>query len=363
MTLLPVLVAMFLARPDDIPGARGLIGDADDLAVATPDPAAQARYAEAARYSRRTGGLALLVVDGDRIVFEEAENGFDLGRAHHLWSGTKTFACALALAAEADGLFTLDTTLGAVLGPGAPGTIDDKRAALTVRDLLSLTSGLSESGDVFTRDMLAARPRIADKEAWALREVTAVYAPGERFRYAASAFVYFSILARHALAEDPLAYLERRLFAPIGFRHLDWMRDPAGNAWFSFGAYTTARSWARFGMLLRDDGVFAGRRLLPAGSAAKCFQGTGAMPAYGIAIWLNKAVTPAQRELLPGVLQGPFASRGEVLLPRGPPDLVAAVGFRDNRLYVVPSRGLVVVRFGTGHARFEDEALLSRLFD
>jgi len=349
------------AVPDDVPGPEGLLPDAGGWDLVSPDGVSGGRsdaYRAASEYSRRHGGLALVVVKDNTILFEEAENGFELDRAHHLWSGTKTFTCALALAAEADGKLGLEATLGETLGSLLPGGPSDRRASLTVRDLLSLTSGLWESGAILTTDMLRAHPQVLDKEAWTLREIPAVYRPGERFRYAASPFVMFSLMARKALGEDPVDYLARRVLTPIGLRQAGWLRDGAGHAWWSFGAYTTARGWARFGMLLRDDGAFRGQRILPAGAVAKCFQGSAAMPAYGLGIWLNR---PAKELLLPPVLHGRFASQGPILLPGGPTDLVAAVGYADNRLYIIPSRGLVIVRYGKGHPGFEDAALLSRL--
>jgi len=349
-TLVAALAARALALPEDVAGPAGLLPDGGGWDPAPRDPQ---HYRAAAEYSRKHKGLAFLVVKDNTILFEDTENGFEQDRAHHVWSGTKTFTCALALAAEADGKLGLDATLGATL-PEIPA--GDRRAPLTVRDLLSLTSGLSESGPILTSDMLRARPQVRDKEAWSLREITAVYSAGERFRYAASPFVMFSLMLRRAVGEDPVDYLERRILAPIGARQTAWLRDPTGHAWWSFGAYVTARSWARFGMLLRDDGVFRGQRILPAGALGACFKGTAAMPAYGLGMWLNR---PAKELLLPPVLQGRFASKGPILLPGGPDDLVAAVGYNDNRLYVIPSQHLVIVRFGSGHPRFEDDAFLA----
>ena len=339
------------ALPEDIEGPEGVLEDPGGWSVAPPDAAFLERAEAAARYSRKRGGLALLIVKEDAIAFEEAENGFDLRRAHHLWSGTKTFTCALAAAAEADGRFVLTSEIGGVL------PLDARRASLTVRDLLSLTSGLSES-PLLTTDFFRPKPQIADKEAWTVREITAVHAPGARFRYAASPFAMFSAFARVALAEDPIDYLRRRILDPIGYQSGGWVKDAAGHGWFSFGAYTSARSWARFGMLLRDDGFFRGHQVLPGGLLQRCFQGTAAMPAYGLGIWLNREATQLW---LPPALQGRFASKGPILLPGGPEDLMAAAGYNDNRLYIVPSEGLVIVRFGKGDPGFEDDKLLGFL--
>lgn len=350
-------VAPAHALPDDLPGPDGLLPEpssAPPLLPAAPDAAAAARYAAAAAYSRKHGGRALLVVDGDRLVFEDYENGHEAERAHHLWSGTKTFMCALVAAAAADHRFDLDTRLDAHLPD-----LDKRRAALTVRDLLSLSSGLSESGEILTTDMLRARPKVRDKEAWALREITAQYPPGERFRYAASPFVFLAALARRALDEDLITYLDRRVFAPIGMRQSNWLRDDAGHPFFSFGAYTTARGWARFGMLLRDDGRFLGREILPPGLLHRCFEPSPAMPAYGLGLWRN---APASNPLwLPPVLHDRFAKKGPILSAEGPADLYAAVGYDDNRLYVIPSRHLVIVRLGAGAGSFTDRDLVNRI--
>jgi CubicO group peptidase (beta-lactamase class C family) len=339
------------ALPDDLPGPAGLLPDAGDLPVTTPDAVAAARYAAAARLSDAQKGAALLVIDGAALVFEHYAQGFDPARAHHLWSGTKTFACALVAAAADDGRFDFDTPLGAHWPE-----LDPARGAVTVRQLLSLTSGFGDSPSILTADVLKARPRVADKEAWTIKHIRAEQPPGERYLYAASPFVFLASMARRALGEDPLNYLDRRVLGPIGMPHAGWLRDGAGLPWLALGAYTTARGWARFGMLLRDDGVFRGTRVLGAGRLAECFKGTARMPAYGQGLWLN-APTP-RANWIPKVLRGRFAARGPVLWPDGPQDLVAAVGFRDNRLYVIPSRGLVVVRLGYGHPDFNDAALL-----
>ncbi|MBL8786166.1 MAG: hypothetical protein JNJ59_14805, partial [Deltaproteobacteria bacterium] len=133
----------------------------------------------------------------------------------------------------------------------------------------------------------------------------------------------------------------------------------AGRPFFSFGAYATARGWARFGMLLRDDGRFLGREILPPGLLHRCFEPSPAMPAYGLGLWRN---APASNPLwLPPVLHDRFAKKGPILSAEGPADLYAAVGYDDNRLYVIPSRHLVIVRLGAGAGSFTDRDLVNRI--
>lgn len=318
------------------PGARSESAvfqpDSGDFAAATPDPEALDRYRAAARYSRQRNGLAVLVVEGDAVVFEEAQNGYRLDRGHHIWSGTKTFACALAMSAVADGKLALDD---------APATELDRIARtrrgdlIRVHHLLHFVSGV-EHGRVVTE-------------------------PGARYTYVGDHLALFIAFMRQRLGEDPLDYLKRRVLDPIGFVATRWRRDGRGLPYFGIGASTTPRSWARFGVLIRDDGRFRGREVLKPGLLSQCFSGSKAMPAYGFGIWLNEPVPRSKRPGIPGVLVAPFAREGRVLWPDGPADLVAAVGYEDNRLYIIPSRDLVIVRFGRGKARFEDEAFLERL--
>ena len=85
------------------------------------------------------------------------------------------------------------------------------------------------------------------------------------------------------------------------------------------------------------------------------------MPAYGFGLWLNAAVGPHVNEHAMPELRG--GGPTGFLYPGGPPDLFAAVGDRDNCLYVVPSRGLVIARLGTGNRDWRDADFLRRVLD
>ena len=78
---------------------------------------------------------------------------------------------------------------------------------------------------------------------------------------------------------------------------------------------------------------------------------SAANPRYGLGWWLNPGPEPDDHD--GRVHPGP--------IPGAPRDLVMAAGAGDQRLYVIPSRGLVVARFGE-EERFEDRAFLTRLF-
>jgi CubicO group peptidase (beta-lactamase class C family) len=128
-----------------------------------------------------------------------------------------------------------------------------------------------------------------------------------------------------------------------------------------YGAWTTALEWAKYGVLLRDRGAWRGTQVVPADGVAACLHGSRAMPAYGLTLWLNVPVGPhANARAMPAFRSG---GPSGFLYPGGPADLFAAAGDRDNRMYVVPSRGLVIVRLGTGSREWRDAEFLARVLD
>lgn len=316
----------------------------------------RARYDLAAAWSESHGGRDLVIVRGDAVVYERAAPGIDPLAARPLFSGTKSFGCLLVQAAIGRGdVGSLDERVGdafpAVLDPADP-----RRASITVRHLLQFTSGLAEDPDALTRDGLRAVQRVPDKVAVAAGRPLDT-APGERFDYGSVHLWVLSGWFRARTGQDPIAYLDAHVLGPIGFEHAPWVRDPAGNPALAYGAATTAGQWAKVGMLLRDDGVFRGARILPAGAVAECATGSAANPAYGLTLWLNRA-TDADLDPVGHTLAPPGQP---ILWPDGPADLFVAAGARDQRLYVFPTDDLVVSRLGDGSLRYREEELLARL--
>jgi CubicO group peptidase (beta-lactamase class C family) len=307
------------------------------------------RFEMAAAYAEAHAGDALVVWDAGEIVLERAQNGYDLDEPHYLASGTKSFAGVAALAAVADGHLSLDDRVAETI----PAWRDDPpKSKITVRQLLHLTSGLDpgEAGGAPTFDDAIQAPMLD--------------APDTTFRYGPLAFQVFGALLQRVLdGEDPLRYYERRFFDPVAIEVGDWARVDRQDPQLAGGAWLTARDWLRFGRLLLNDGRWEGEQLLPAGLLDSLTAPTPASPGYGLTVWLNAAVDPGDPffEHAPPSLQ-PDGPEG-MIYADGPSDLFMAAGLFNQRLYVVPSREMVVVRFGRADATWNDAEFLARLLD
>lgn len=284
------------------------------LSVARATPAQTvADFQAAARYSAEHAGDAVLVFRHDSLVLEDYQNGFDGQSPHPLASGTKTFACVLAALGQTDRLLTLDEPVAQTIPEFQNDSLERR---VTIRHLLNLTSGL--------------RPDATGAG------LTLVSRPGERFAYGGTSFAVFGeVMSRKLHGEDLVTFLTRRIFAPLGVTVATWERDGAGHPYLASGAEMTARNWGRFGLLLLDHGRWQGRQLVPRSALAECGRGSTANPGYGLGVWLN-APAPV----------GPRPPDRVLFAPDLPHDLWLAAGSGGQRLYVLPSAGLVVVRFG-----------------
>ena len=277
--------------------------------------------AAAGRYSAEHAGDAVLVFRHDTLVLEQYQNGYDARTPHPLASGTKTFACALAALGQADGLLTLDEPVARTLTEFAA---DSLLRRITIRQLLDLTSGLAP-----------------DPGGGGL---TLVSRPGQRFAYGGAGFAVFGVVMSRKLAgQDLVAYLTRRVLAPLGVEIGEWQRDAGGIPGLASGAALTARAWGRFGLLLLDRGRWGGRQLVPRDALAACGRGSEANPWYGLGVWLNP---PAPIRPPPPGIERAGPSDRVIQAPDLPRDLLLAAGTGGERLYILPSAGPVVVRFG-----------------
>jgi CubicO group peptidase (beta-lactamase class C family) len=305
--------------------------------------AAAEPFEAAAKLSRAADGIAMLVMVDGEIVFEEYPNGGSASRATELASGTKSFSGVLALCAAEDGLLTLDEKISATL---TEWTNDPARREITVRQLLSLTSGIPGGETALSGGRI---PSYA--EAVAIKAETA---PGEKFSYGPQPFQVFGEVLRRKLLprkESVMQYLERRILTPLSIAPARWRKDVDGHPHLPSGAAFTARDWAKFGEAIRLDA----KGILAPGKIAACFRGTAANPAYGLTWWL------------PG--EAPVGAKAKrKMVGRGlPKEIWMAAGAGGQRLVIVPERKLVAVRLApirTGNLRgFNDTEWIRALLD
>ena len=299
----------------------------------------------AATYSAARRGTALLIVQDGRRVFESYPGNHSAQETHKIYSGTKGFWVLAALAAEEEGILKLDERVAETIDEWRK---DDRKARITIRELLNFTCGLEPMSRLHG-------DTVPDRNAVALR-LPVVAAPGERFIYGPSPLQVFDELFRRKLAlhrETPTHYLERKVLKPLGLGPQIYKSDRAGNPLLATGFRLTAEQWSRIGRLILSEGapVVSGRAL------SQCLRGTKANPAFGMGFWNNRAAGPGAREFdIEDMLERDWWKQewhSTCLSREAPTDMIASVGSGYQRLIVIPSMELIIVRLGQD-AKFSD---------
>jgi CubicO group peptidase (beta-lactamase class C family) len=340
---MPILSRFFM-RLMILTSILGLAATAIPL---TGDEITPAHFAAAAQYSESHGGVALRVEQGGSVIYESYAPGFSASTPHKIYSGTKSFVAVGALIAAQEGLLTLDEKADDTLTEWR----GDRRRAITLNQLLSHTSGLDPDGDLIYpyRDQLAAAVH-----------VPLIDPPGSRFHYGAVGYQAFGEILRRKLQPEDRSvegWLHDKLFDPLDIDIANWKHDDAGNPLLHSGLSLSAKEWAKFGEFINRSRAGASNQVIINQSLTSLFLSSSANPAYGIGFWLNR---PPPKPLLQPITDLQLAIDGDQLYPGGPRDLVAAIGSEKQRLYMIPSLDLVVVRFGRETA-FSDGDFLSRL--
>ena len=349
----------------------------------------------AAAYSERRSGRALLVMRDGEIVFERYSD-WSAEKPHPLASGTKSFSGVLAVTAVSDGLFEdLDEPVVRRLPEWSEADgADPRRSRITVRNLLQLCSGLEPESDLLgpagfgIHDLgplsdLAGflrkrREPPSDRFAAAL-EIPMAREQGTDFAYGPSAFYAFGAVLERALAardsgpRTAFEYLRERVLLPAGIDVTleRFAPDVDGKPNLPGGGHLTAREWARFGEWVRLGGARVGAdgelvRSLPEGALATWFEPSATNAHYGLTWWLLNGEPGAEPDVDTAFLRSADGSaRTERVddLDGRPLAVVMAAGAGQQRLYLIPAHGLVVVRFAemTRRGRRYGDAAFLRL--
>jgi CubicO group peptidase (beta-lactamase class C family) len=148
---------------------------------------------------------------------------------------------------------------------------DPRRQAMTLADVLTMTAGIQWDEDSYpytdTRNTCAVMESRDDWTGYVLSLPMAAE-PGSTYVYNSGATMLLDHILFRATGEHALEYARARLFEPLGITEYYWKQTPSGETDTEGGLYLTARDLAKIGYLYAKDGVWEGKRLLPAGWVA-----------------------------------------------------------------------------------------------
>ncbi len=274
---------------------------------------------------------AVVVVHRGRLIAERYAAGYDTTMALPGWSMSKTLTNALIGIRMHQGKLDLQAPLRT-----APWPATDPRRALRLHHLLTMTPGLAwnEGYEDPASDVL--RMLFTSKDhAEVQTALNLEHEPGSSWRYSSGVTNLLCRELRRTFADDAdyWAFPERELFAPLHMHHAVLETDPSGTFVGSSYGFATARDWARLGLLYAQDGVFAGKRILPEGwVSASAAASPASRGRFGRHLWLNADPDG----------DGPQPRMWADL----PENLMHMDGHEGQYVIVLPTEQLVIVRLG-----------------
>ena len=222
--------------------------------------------------------------------------------------------------AQKEGLLNINNKSSQYLGTGWTSLPLAKENLITVRHQLTMTTGLDDG----VADNDCTLPACLQYKADA----------GSRWAYHNAAYTILDKVIETAAGTNFNNYFQQKIRNPIG------MNGIYINNGFNNVLYSTPRSMARFGLLLQNKGKWENSVIFSDAVYfdAQTNSSQNLNPSYGYLTWLNGKSS----HMLP-TLQTVFNG---ALMPNAPNDLYAALGKNDQKIYVVPSQNIVVIRMG-----------------
>lgn len=295
-----------------------------------------AKLDELATFVEERDSSTFAILWDGRLLLEKYW-GADASTLRDVASAQKSVVSLLVGIGVGKGLYDVDDTVTSVAGVGWSNASPTDEAAITMRHLVTMTSGLNDT-------------------------LERVDAPGTVWRYNTNGYHCAEAALQAKTGLELNALTRSWLFDPIGIVSSVWTKrafQKDGKGQPINALEMTARDMARVGLLVMADGSWNGTRVVESSWLASALTTSQPLnPSYGFLFWLNgkdKVVFPTST-----AKDGP-------LVPSAPADLVAALGANDQKIYVSRSEKLVVVRQGkaagtAGAAATPfDEELWSRL--
>ena len=289
---------------------------------------------------RRT--RAIVVVKDGQIIAERYGKGFSKDTLFQGWSMTKSVTNALLGILVQQGKLDIHSPAPV---PEWQGT-DDPRKAITIDQLIRMSSGLEFNEDYsnLANGVTQMLYNQSDMAAYAANEPLAG-APDTIWNYSSGTANILSRIIRDTIGGDITdywAFPQEALFHRIGMNSATFEPDASGTFVGSSYMYTTARDWARFGLLYLQDGVWNGERILPEGWVD--YTRTPTPPSlgeYGGMWWLNASdgSDPATKEWTDL-----------------PDDIYYAEGHDGQDVVIFPTQNMIVVRLSVSRGGSWDVA-------
>jgi CubicO group peptidase (beta-lactamase class C family) len=277
-------------------------------------------------FLQENNSRAFILLKDGKIVIEEymgkqldGSTDFSATSNWYWASAGKTLTSALVGIASGEGIVGLDEKSSTYLGEGWSSLTVGQESEIHIRHHLTMTTGLDDN---------VANPDCTEKDCLRFKA-----SPGTRWAYHNAPYTLLDEIISNATGKNLNEYVGEKMKSKIGMDG-QYIKTGDNNVF-----YSTARSMARFGLLLLNNGKWNNDQVIPKNYYDLITTSSQQINlSYGYLTWLNGKSS----HMIPKtqiVFQG-FVS------PQAPADLFAAMGKNGQLINIVPSKNIVVIRIG-----------------
>ena len=217
-----------------------------------------------------------IIVRHGRVIAEMYPTPWKKGNSHALYSASKTFTAAAIGMCISDSLITLNDSICKYLGEYYPEEPNDTIQAITVRDLLTMQSGLPVDTRMRTVETQWLRFYLAQNP----KDM-----PGVLWAYDSIVTYMLSAIVQKVTGMKLMDFLRIRLFNPLHITQVAWEESPEGITCGGWGLYMQPESMAKFGLLLLRGGVWNGVRIIDREWVGEMMKPQSVTGKYGYQMW------------------------------------------------------------------------------
>ena len=240
-----LLSSALLAQPESTPETQGV--DSEDLVRLVHYIDGQAK-----------GLDSLVMIRHGHVIFEVYYEPYGRDEVHILNSVTKSFVSALIGIAIDKGYLPNDENK---LADWFPKAAADRKAAIDIRHLLTMTSGID--WPQYGRNNVSRQMDESPNWVQFILNRPMAHDPGTQSNYSNGDAHLLSAVLQRATGESALEFGWKHLFQPLGIPKPRWDHDPQGINIGSATIYMTPRDMAKLGMLYMHHGAWQGTQIVP----------------------------------------------------------------------------------------------------
>ena len=265
---------------------------------------------------------SLLIVRNGYVVLDAYFWPFQDHVVHDIASVTKSVTSTLAGIAIGQHKLSLTQPVLPLFAGRAIANLDARKQAITVENLLTMTSGLDchvDHGEITLSQMMASPDWIKF-----MLDLPSIAEPGTKYEYCSGGMHLLSGAIAQATGASTFEFARRELFEQLGISNVVWPTDPQGVARGWGDLHLQPRDMAKLGYLWLHGGQWENRQLIPAD-------------------WMRSA---SEVRSHPGFTEGQEYGYGLWIYPKRTPPEFEALGRGGQRISIIPARNLIVVFTG-----------------